>query len=413
MKRAALVTYLWPPASGAGVHRPLKFARYLRDFGWDPLVLTAQRPAALAHDPALANELPPDLEVVRLFNLEAGGGGGKASAGDASSWKRWLAGLVFPDRHVLWLATGLPKALAACRRARPEVVLATAPPFTSLVLGWLLARRLGLPLVLDFRDVWSGFYSRGFEPGQASPLRLNLIRRLEGRLVQGASAVITASASHSRELARFYGQPESKFTWLPNGYDPADFPPAPEPPRGDKFSLLFTGTLFGVTSLKHLWAGLELLSPEERANSRVQVVGRVAGGEIADPGLQGLEVEVSGHLPHAEVVRLQQEASALLLTLEDLPGSAGVIPSKLYEYLAARRPILALTARGEASAIVEACQAGAVVPPGDAAAVARVLRAWLDEPPAAPPAPPAIFSRVEQTRRLARILDRASQGGAP
>ena len=188
-------------------------------------------------------------------------------------------------------------------------MLATAPPFSSLALGWLVARRWGLPLVLDFRDVWSGFYSRGFQPGKASPLRLNLIRRLEGRLVRDAAAVLTASPSHGHELARLYHQPEAKFTWLPNGFDPADFADQAAPLPTDKFTLVFTGTLFKVTSLRHLWAGLELLSPEERGRFRVRVAGRAAGGEISDPGLPGLEVEVGGHLPHAEVVRWQQEAS--------------------------------------------------------------------------------------------------------
>ena len=412
MKRLLLISYLWPPASGAGVHRPVKFARYLGRFGWDPLVLTARRPAALAHDPGLAANLPPELEVVRLFNLEAGGGGNGAAAGAPAGWRSWLAGLLFPDRHVLWLATGLPRALAAARKGRVRAVLATAPPFTSLVLGWLVARRMGLPLVLDFRDVWSGFYSRGYQPGKAGRLRLELTRRLEGRLVRGAAAVITASPSHARELARLYGGPPDKFTWIPNGFDPADFAGEPPPaPEGGKFTLLYTGTIFRVTSLRHLWAGLELLDQDERARLRVKVVGRAAGGEVTDPGLPGLEVVVSGHLDHAEVVRQQRAASALVLTLEEMPGSWRVIPSKLYEYLAARRPILALTAPGEASAIVEACHAGRVVPPGDPGAVAQVLRSWLEQPPPPPPPPPALFDRVEQTRLLSQVLARACPAG--
>jgi glycosyltransferase involved in cell wall biosynthesis len=389
----------------------VKFARYLGRFGWDPVVLTARRPAALAHDPGLAANLPPELEVVRLFNLEAGGGNG-AAAGSPAGWRSWLAGLLFPDRHVLWLATGLPRALTAARDGGACAVLATAPPFTSLLMGWLVARRLHLPLVLDFRDVWSGFYSRGYQPGKAGHMRLNLTRLLEGRLVRDAAAVITASPSHARELARLYGGPPAKFTWIPNGFDPADFagPPLPASEQ-DKFTLLYTGTIFRVTSLRHLWAGLGLLGKSERARFRVKVVGRAAGGEVTDPGLPGLEVVVSGHLNHAEVVRQQRAASALVLTLEDLPGSWRVIPSKLYEYLAARRPILALTAPGEASAIVEACHAGEVTPPGDPEAVAQVLRSWLKQPPPPPPPPPALFNRMEQTRLLSQVLEHACSAG--
>lgn len=412
MKRLLLISYVFPPAAGGGVQRPLKFAKYLGRFGWQPLVLTARKPSAPSWDPGLVRELGPEVVVHRLLNLEppAGGNDGNQGAGPGHGWRRSLAGLFLPDRHVLWLATALPQALAVTHGCRAQAVMVSGPPFSSFLLAWALSRLRGLPLVLDFRDEWSGFYARGFEPHRSGEMRRRLIRRLERRLVGDAAAVLTTSLSSGRRLHRLYGGASDKYVWIPNGYDPQDFRGPALPAQDDRLSLVYVGTLFGVTSLRHLWAGLALMSAQQRARLRVVVMGRAVAGEISDPGLEGLEVQVTGYQEHRRAVAQMRRAGCLVLTLEDLPGSPRVIPAKLFEYLAARRPILCLTPRGETSAIVEACGAGAVILPGHPAEVARVLQAWLKSPPPPPPVPPEVFSRLRLTQRLARVLDRVARG---
>ncbi|MEW5913775.1 MAG: glycosyltransferase [Thermodesulfobacteriota bacterium] len=411
MKRLLLISYVFPPAAGGGVQRPLKFAKYLGRFGWQPIVLTARRPSAPAWDPELLKELGPEVEVRRLLNLEPGAGGrGNGAGAEGGGRKRRLAHLLLPDRHLLWLPTALPQALAATRGRRAALVMVSAPPFSSFLLGWALSRLKGLPLVLDFRDEWSGFYAQGFDPRQAGGWRLRLIRRLERRLVRAATTVLTASLGASQRLHALYGGPTDKYVWIPNGYDPEDFTGPSPPPEDGRLSLVYVGTLFGVTSLRHLWAALALLEPAQRARLRVKVVGRVTEGEVSDPGLPGLQVEVTGYQDHLRAVAEMRRAGALVLTLEDLPGSPRVIPAKLFEYLAARRPILCLTPAGEASAIVEASGAGAVVLPGRPQELARLLQSWLQAPPPVPQAPPERFSRPELTRRLAQVLDRVAAG---
>ena len=158
-----------------------------------------------------------------------------------------------------------------------------------------------------------------------------------------------------------------------------------------------------------------MLTPEERGRLTVVVAGRAAGGEVLDPKLAGLEVEVQGYRPHDQVIAEMARADALLLTLEDLPGSQRVIPAKLFEYLAARRPILALAPQGQASAIVQACEAGVVLSPGQPQPMADLIRQWLRDPPPTPGPAPAMFNRVHLARLLARALEAAvheSGGGA-
>ena len=409
MNQVIFLTYLFPPAAGAGVHRPLSFVGHLPAFGWQPQVLTAWRPSAIAFDPALAERIPPQARVTRLLNIEPRLTQMAASRVSGKHLRHLLAKLLVPDRHVLWLATALPQLMAVAARSKARIIVASAPPYTTFVLGYVLALLTGLPLVLDFRDVWSGLYASGYDPAQANLFRKRVVLDLEGLMVKRAAAVTTASFLHGKDLARLHGDPGDKYYWLPNGFDEADFaaaPPRPALAAGEKITLLYTGTIFEMTTLSHLWAAMALLSEQERSRLRVKLIGKAATGEVLDPKLPGLEVVVEGYQPHAQVVREMTQAPVLLLTLEPMTNSQQVIPSKLYEYLAARNHILALAPPGEAAMIVERNQAGIVVPPQDHQAIAQVLRSWAKQPPAPCPGSMRHFSRRAQSAYLAKILDR-------
>lgn len=419
MKRFLLISYVWPPAGGGGVQRPVKFAKYIHQFGWQPVVVTAKNPSAPSRDPSLEADLPPGLPVHRLATVEpaapAGGGGSGAAGGVKAALKRAALRLLFPDRHVLWLATALPGALRAAKRHAVDAVMVTAPPFSSFYLGARVARKLGLPLVLDFRDEWSGYYAEGFNPGQADHKRQQRVEKAEARLVGQAARVIGASRAYGKRFLRLYGGDPAKYAWIPNGYDHQDFEGleslAPEASAGRPLRLLYAGTIFEVTSLDMLWRAMAELSEAERGRLEVRICGRAAPGQVLDPGLAGLTVVVSGYLEHREVVRRMASADALLLTLADLPGSQRVIPGKLFEYLAARRPILALVPRGETAGLVDVCKAGRVITPSNHEGLVELLRAWPDDPPPAPGPPPEVFSRRYLAGRLAEVLDQAVSTG--
>lgn len=163
----------------------------------------------------------------------------------------------------------------------------------------------------------------------------------------------------------------------PNGYDLHDFAalndsrPAASPQPGRPLKLLYTGTVFQSHPLDDLWAAFALLSPDQRRGFEVEIVGRVVPGQVVDPGLELM------------------------------------VPAKLFEYLAVRRPVLGILPRGAASKIVEAAEAGAVVQPGQAQELAAVLARWLKEPPIPSEAPPRAFDRRALAGMLARTLDEA------
>lgn len=416
MRKFMLISYVFPPAGGAGVQRALKLVKYIMRHGWRPVVVTPRRASAPIHDDSYNRDLPLGTIVERLPTFEPSPAA--ANAQDNATEKRnLLAGLgrigmelIFPDRHVLWLASALPGALAAARRHRVEAVVVTGPPFSSFILGRAVASLTGLPLVLDFRDDWSGFFSKGFSAHGGGPLWKRAVVSLERNMVRAANRVVATTPALCHRLRRLHGGPESKFVWIPNGYDPADYdfiqryPPPPRPKDG-RLRLLYAGTVFQSHPLDDIWAGAALLAPKERRRLSVEIMGRAVPGQMLDPGLEGLEVGALPYMPHEQAVQRMALADALIMTLAGIPGLERMVPAKLYEHLALRRPTLAISPPGAATAIIEACAAGQWLRPGDAQGVARVLRHWLDSPPSTLGPPPRLFNRENLAGWWARLLD--------
>ncbi len=420
MKRVLLISYVFPPTGGAGVQRALKLVKYLPAFGWEAVVVTPRTPPVPLRDASYARDLPPGLMVRRLPTLElgAGNGGGGGDGGPQPSWRRLAglaAGLLFPDPRVLWLPTALPGALAAARRQRVDAVLVTGPPFSSFLLAGAVARLARLPLVLDFRDDWSGYFTHGYRRG-GGLLRCWLTRTVEGALTARAARVILTTPEAVDRLRSLHGGPAGKYRLLPNGYDPADFAELerhpPSPPNDGRLHLLYTGTVASYHPLGPVWEAVARLRPEQRRRLAITVVGRVvADGETTDPGLPGLSVRLLPYEPHHRVLRRMAGAHALLVTQADHPGLERMVPAKLFEYLAARRPLLAVVPPGSAARIVTGAGAGRAVAPDQTGRLAEMLAGWIERPPQRLGPPPPQYDRRIIAGVMARVLDQAVSAG--
>jgi glycosyltransferase involved in cell wall biosynthesis len=412
-----LISYVFPPVGGAGVQRALKLVKYIGRHGWRPVVCTPRRAVAPVSDESYLADLPPEAVVRRLPNLEPGGGGhGQGAGGGGRGLGGLGARLLFPDRYVLWLPAAVYGAARAARRHRARAVVVTAPPFSSFVLGRAVAAAAGLPLVLDFRDDWSGFFSQGWAAHGGGRLWRRLVLSLERRLVRSAARVVATTPDIAHRLRRLHGGPAEKFAWIPNGYDPADVPfagPPPPPPEDGRLHLLYAGTVFQSHPLDDLWAGLGRLSPEMRRRAALTVVGRAVAGQVVDPGLEGLAVRVLPYEPHDRVLERMARSHALVMTLAGLPGLERMVPAKLFEHLAVRRPTLAIVPPGPAAALVREAEAGRVVAPGDGAGAAAVLAEWLQRPPAPLGPPPPQYDRARLAGLWARLLEEAAGRAGP
>lgn len=438
MPRVLMVAYYFPPAGGAGVQRPLKFARYLPDFGWQPVILTPRGADYPARDETLLAELPADLPIIRtpivepyaLYRRLTGRPAGAAvdlavlSLGEherrrpAERLAEWLRAACFvPDARLGWLPFAVAAGYRAIRHRQISAIYTTAPPYTCHLIGWWLKRLTGRPWVCDWRDSWIGWLSA---PQYRPPLARLIERAMERAVVRDADWHIVAAPAIRADLVRRTADAAARrWTVITNGFDPADVPAAVG--REDRLTIVHTGTLYGLRRPTALLRGLDILrqaAPMAFADLRLRFVGRVAAAiadELTGPAYRDV-VELIPYVPHAVSLGHLQSADLALLVVDANPRAPEITTGKIYEYLGARRPILALAPPdGLAGRLIRGLDAGWVVAPDDAAGVAEVLArchaAWRTGDLcrwAADPARLTPFQRRVLAGRLADVLDRIS-----
>jgi len=385
--RVLMVAYHFPPSGAVAAQRPYKFARYLPDFGWTPIVI-ARRPDPLyprdeshADGPRPAEELDP-FEWSRLLGVLP---------------KSWIDPLrrywCVPDPETGWKNLLRRRLPGLIERHRPDLLWANSVPTGSLVAAADVARRTGLPLVIDFHNEWTrNMYYRPSTSRQDAEHH-----RLERGAIEAAKAVITLNPMHSEDLhARF---PASRVETLENGCDPADYDVAPAEPSRRPLVLTYAGTVYGHQSPQPF---LRALAGLGRSDVEVQIVGDSFGQFTAGPW--PFKVDVSGHLPHRDLGRVFSRSSAFFLCLET--PAARQLPAKLYEYLRAGRPTFAIVPReGAADRWIRSVGSGVSVDAATPEAWVPALKEFLESLDRYQAPSPAPFYRRALTGRLAAILD--------
>lgn len=410
VRACLLVAYYFPPGGGVGVQRALKFSKYLPEFGWRPVVLTADSPLGIPPDPSL---VVPD--GVTLYRAAPTAAFASILAGDRSLLNRTMAAaLLIPDPFIGWLPAAYRLGMEAIRKERPDVIVATSPPNSSQLLGWALARQSGLPLVADFRDAWLTDPDRN--RALHNRVRTTTIEKLmEAMVIRRASRVVSVSAAILDDFRRRYpGVPNDTFTLIENGFDDDDFAAA-QPMELGPFPVVLTGAMDKPNrAAAPLLRGVaELLRerPGLRSTLRVHLIGSAAASdrELADRlGLAPL-VTFAGWVSHTSSLSHQRAAGVNVMVWDgpDDARASQMMSSKLFEYIGARRPILALVPASSAAARMLGRVAGArVVAPDDvkgiAAELSRLADAAGEGAPAAADLEP--FTRRYQAGQLAALL---------
>ncbi|MCR4440250.1 MAG: glycosyltransferase [bacterium] len=395
-KKVLVVTYYFPPSGGAGVQRSLKFVKYLPSCGWQPVVLTARDADYPAFDPTLQAEVPPEarvfrtriVEPYRLYRRLTGRRPDEAmdiasltrDERQRRSFKERLAEAVrawvfIPDARLGWLPFAVYGGLRAARQEQVTAIYSSAPPYTCHLIGLCLKLVTRLPWVADFRDSWVGWLSAAQRP----PLPRAVDCFLEHQALARADAILAVSRGVADDLASRHPKLyEQRWRILPNGYDGADYEGLTPHPRPNRLVITYTGSLYGHRNPEALLRAVKLLiaeRPAVRDRLLLRFVGRTGGfieEMLRDPGLAGL-VEVVPYVPHAESLRFLLSSDILLLIIDDAPANKGILTGKLYEYIGARKPILALAPEGEAAALIRRLRVGSVVAPNDVQAIKQAL----------------------------------------
>jgi glycosyltransferase involved in cell wall biosynthesis len=275
-----------------------------------------------------------------------------------------------------------------------------------------------LPWVADFRDPWIGNFSRH----QPTPLHRNLDTHLEAQVINQAEKILVVSPTMREDIqARYPNLEQEKVNLLENGYDKADFTAiSPVSLPADRFTIIYTGSFYsqGLTPDNFLHALKTVIESQRLPRDRILVlfIGNISyqvSELIEELGLTDL-AKLLGYLPHHDSIAHLLAANLLLLIIGDGPDNEGVLTGKIFEYLAASKPILALAPEGAAADLVREAQAGRVVSPADISAIANALlelyACWEQGTLDITPRPEVVarYERRNQTARLASLLDRIS-----
>ncbi len=390
--RVLMVARHFPPSGAVAAQRASKFARYLPEFGWEPVVVARSPDPRQPADESFAGRPAPQ---VTLDPFEPARALGVLPAAWAGALR---ARLCVPDEEVGWkrkLRRVLPGLIET---HRPDVLWANSVPAGSLVAAADAAGRTGVPLVLDLHNEWTrNPYYRPPTPGVDAEHR-----RLEEDVVRASRAVVSLNPLHTEDLRRRF--PGTRVETIENGFDPEDL--AVEPARaGGPLVFTYAGSVYGHQGPEPFLRALARLG---RSGVEVRVVGDRFGG--FRPGPWPFPLTVRGHVPHAELGRVFSESSAFFLCLES--AAARQLPAKLYEYLGAGRPTFAIAPRGGAvDEWLARTGAGRCAPAEDPEAWAPALEGFIGDLPNYRPPDGRAFHRKALAGRLARILDEVRSPG--
>ena len=392
-----LVTYHFPPSAASGSFRMLGLARHLPRLGWRPIVVAPQALPWEPLDDHLARQVPADTTVYHA----------PYPTGFLTRLGRKLTG---PE--LVWLPRGLAAARRAFRETRPEVVLTSGPPHWVHFIGLYLKRRYGIGWVADLRDPW---VPRG-AVGNHWHRPTFLDRYGEPQMMKYADAVIANAPSARTIMQETYPQYREKIVMVTNGFDPEGFAGVERRPS-PALRVVHTGELYVGRDPRTFLDALASLAREPVPGTRpihAEFLGRNTGGKFdldAEVKQRNLEavVSIGGQVSYQQSLR--DMAAADLLLMLDGPGRKLGVPAKLYEYLGAGRPVLALSEPESDSAWVLR-QSGVphrlVAPPGDGASIRHALvelAAEVERAGAPDREPLRMFTREHMAERIASLLE--------
>ncbi len=383
MKKVLIITYYWPPSGGAGVQRWLKFAKYLPDYGIEPLILTVdpQYASYPQVDKSLEKEIPPNLKIFKTRSFEAlrilSGIFGKKSVPyggfsnvDRRSFfqmlLRFIRGNFFiPDARVGWNRYAEKKAREIMLTHDIDTIITTGPPHSTHLVGLRLKTSLRVKWIADFRDPWTDIYY--YSDMLHSPVVKRIDSMKERRVLLEADGVIAINNSVRDLLVSKTGKADTgKFTVITNGFDEEDF----EFPAvvSDSFVITYTGTMSGHYHLQVFFRTLsKLVNKYPELNIKFRLAGNISFSIEKVIKKYGLwdSFESLGYVEHEMLAGILKGSTVLLYVFpktENYKGSSG----KLFEYLAARRPIIAIdNIESDAAEIINECEAGICFSPED------------------------------------------------
>ncbi|MBE99255.1 glycosyltransferase family 4 protein [Flavobacterium coralii] len=359
--KVLIITYYWPPAGGPGVQRWLKFVKYLPDFGIEPVVYVPENPTYPLIDKGLQDEVNPQAVIIKKRITEPynwASAFSKKSTKDISSGiipdkkkqsllqrlMLWVRGNLFiPDARVLWVKPSVAYLKDYIAKQGIKTVITTGPPHSLHLIGLQLKKEKGIKWVADFRDPWTTIgYHKELKLGKAAAKKH---KELEHEVLNTADHVIVTSPTTKKEFEAITTRPVTVIT---NGYDVENIE---RQTPDEKFTLAHIGSFLSERNPLALWQALQELVIENedfKQAFQLKLIGAVSAEVLTSINSSGLSgfVNNMGYVSHSTALAEQRKSQVLLLVEIDSEATKCIIPGKLFEYMAAERPILAIGPNG-------------------------------------------------------------------
>lgn len=368
--KALIITYYWPPAGGSGVQRWLYFVKYLRDYGIEPIVFTASNAKYPITDTSLQQQIPEGIEVITHKIWEPGSNNNKkntASNGFLSKKPSLMqrlklyirANYFIPDARMFWIKPSAKKIIKYLKNNHVDFIITTGPPHSVHLIGKKVKEKTHVKWLADFRDPWVEIdYFHHLPLSNSSKKKHQL---LETEVLKKADIVTVVSKTMQENFAKI--QPNCHV--ITNGYDDVNVPKSPEMDK--PFTMTHIGMLNSDRNPLLFWEVIaELVEENEDFEQNVQInlVGTIAD-EVRN-SIRSFELErfvnYTQYLPNHAIAPFQLKSQVLLLIVNNVPSAKNIITGKVYEYLRAQRPILAIAPTdGDLAEIIDNTKSGIVV----------------------------------------------------
>ena len=379
MKKVLIITYYWPPSGGAGVQRWVKFVKYLREFGVEPIVFIPENPHYPVLDDSFFKDIPDNLEIIKFpiwepysiyrkflrMKKNESVQHGFIKERKSSSIKDFISLFIrsnffIPDARKFWIKPSIKFLTSYFQENKPDVIVSTGPPHTTHLIAMGVKKKLGIPWIADFRDPWTGIDY--FEQLKLTSWARKKHFLLEKKVLSSADKVIAIGWDLAEELQK---KGASDVVVITNGFDGSDFIDTKKRQKtSDKFVLSHIGSLNKDRNPEILWKALHELAEshgEFKDNLQINLVGKVDYAVIESVRENNLENHLFRfeYVPHDQITEQYAQSDILLLLLNNTPNIKGIVTGKLFEYIASQKPVLCIgSGSGDAARIIQETKSG-------------------------------------------------------
>lgn len=360
---------------GAGVQRTTKFVKYLRDFDIEPVVLTKDHPGGLTDD-TLLSDIPSGVSIHRLKAYDTVNREGVLRLPMKFIGTRILS----PDSEYFWYKFNRKRAEEIVREEQIDCIYTTSFPYSSHLLGLHLKRMFPeIPWICDFRDEWTN--NPYHLDSIYKKIKLKMEKRKEFEVTSNCDFFITNTPLMLKGFVSDDPSLEGRSVFIPNGYDEDDFRDSEDRrDGGERFVITYTGSLYGRRNLDEFMEGLKAAIDKGHIRIdklEIRIVGniyeKVVNSYAEKYGLKD-SIRSYGYLSHKDSIQMLFNSDVILLVIGKGKGSRNFYTGKIFEYIRANRPILAIVPKdGVAADVIYETNTGKVVDPEDIEGVTAAL----------------------------------------